>query len=524
MPIGSGVAWRSAGVPRLHEQASRADRRSDDAKGARIDARMTWHQAFGALRAHQCPDTCIRRAPGRLVSMRGPPPGGPRLALAGAFAKLRTTVQAGVVNLQQQHQRLVEQQQQQRQQQQQQQQESPPAEPREDVDELLTAPECDLPRLRAAVTAHGVGDDPPGRRLLVWQLLLGVLPRQADARPGALRRLRESYAALAAELTAPPQARPAPEDDHPLSVAPQSAWASHFRYTEVKEQILRDVERTQRELCFFSRGGRAVMDAQCRSLFVYAATNSGVAYVQGMNELMAVFLYACSSSSDGGDTGSSSSLVCAEGDAFQLFVAFVAELRDMFCSSLDTTSAGVAGTLARLGACIAAADPELGAHMAAQGLNYQFFAFRWITTALSQEFSLPDVLRIWDYLFAAHHGPLDALLRVCAAMVLRLRHALLAQDFAANMKMLQSYPHDAPPGAPSDAACTDDVAWILRRAQQLPSPVPEGGAAEDTTDWEPPPAGGRRSPQQQVHQQRRDAGEATELDSLGDGRLARDVM
>ena len=448
--------------------------------------------------------------------MKGPPQGGPRLAsnLAGAFARLKATVQTQVENLQLQHQRHV-QQQQNLQQQQQQQQQPPPqfaAEPREDVDALLTAPSCDLPRLHSAVTAHGVGEHPPGRRLLVWQLLLGVLPRRAEDRSSTLKRLQQSYSALAAELTAPPQARPAPEDDHPLSVAPTSAWRSHFQYAETKDQIKRDVERTQRELCFFSRGGSAVMDAQCRALFVYAATNSGVAYVQGMNELMAVFLYVASADTEGGSLGP-----CAEADAFQLFVAFVAELRDMFCSSLDQTAAGVAGTLARLSACIAAADPQLGAHLAAQGLNPQFYAFRWITTALSQEFPLPDVLRIWDHLFAAQHGPLDALLAVCAAMVLRLRPALLANDFPTNMKLLQAYPHDSPsPGGP----CTDDVAWILRRAQQLPSPVPLVGASGpaaggDDADWEPLPAGGRSPQQKQRH-----VGEARELSSLADGRVA----
>jgi hypothetical protein len=190
----------------------------------------------------------------------------------------------------------------------------------------------------------------------------------------------------------------------------------------------------------------------------------------------------------------------------------------MYCSSLDQTNAGVAGTLARLTACIAAADPQLGAHLAAQGLNPQFYAFRWITTALTQDFPLPDVCRLWDHLFAAQHGPLDALLRVCAAMVLRLRPALLAQGFASNLKMLQAYPHDAPPpdGAAS-TTCTDDVAWILGRAQQLPSPVPlVGGASEpgDDDDWEPLSSGGRRSPRQQ---QQRHVGEARELSSLAEG-------
>jgi len=33
-------------------------------------------------------------------------------------------------------------------------------------------------------------------------------------------------------------------------------------------------------------------------------------------------------------------------------------------------------------------------------MNPQFYSFRWITLLLSQEFDLPDVLRLWDALFA----------------------------------------------------------------------------------------------------------------------------
>ena len=88
-------------------------------------------------------------------------------------------------------------------------------------------------------------------------------------------------------------------------------------------------------------------------------------------------------------------------------------------------------------------------------VDAQFFAFRWITLLLTQEFAFPEALRIWDTLLSDPRGRADCLLRVCSALVLRARAPLLAGDFAANVKLLQRYP-----------PC--DVAEVLRDAEALP--------------------------------------------------------
>jgi hypothetical protein len=52
-------------------------------------------------------------------------------------------------------------------------------------------------------------------------------------------------------------------------------------------------------------------------------------------------------------------------------------------------------------------------------LNPQFYVFRWITLLLSQEFKLPDVLRLWDTLFS-DPDRFQFLLYVCVAMLMYL--------------------------------------------------------------------------------------------------------
>lgn len=67
--------------------------------------------------------------------------------------------------------------------------------------------------------------------------------------------------------------------------------------------------------------------------------------------------------------------------------------------------------------------PVRGAHVARvspqdeQKIKPQYFTFRWLTLLLSQEFLLPDVIRIWDTLFSDQER-FHFLLLVCCAMLM----------------------------------------------------------------------------------------------------------
>lgn len=58
-------------------------------------------------------------------------------------------------------------------------------------------------------------------------------------------------------------------------------------------------------------------------------------------------------------------------------------------------------------------------------MDPQFYAFRWVTLLLSQEFSFPDVLRIWDTVLSDPHGRMDCMMRICTAMILNVKPRLM---------------------------------------------------------------------------------------------------
>ena len=45
-------------------------------------------------------------------------------------------------------------------------------------------------------------------------------------------------------------------------------------------------------------------------------------------------------------------------------------------------------------------DRDLFNHLVNEKVELQYFAFRWYTLFFTQEFEMPDILRLWDSLFS----------------------------------------------------------------------------------------------------------------------------
>ncbi|CAG9137531.1 unnamed protein product [Plutella xylostella] len=144
-------------------------------------------------------------------------------------------------------------------------------------------------------------------------------------------------------------------------------------------------------------------------------------YVQGMNEIIGPIYHTFAIDPD------KEYRQHAEADCFFCFTNLMAEIRDFFIRTLDEAESGINHKMARLAGCVRRLDPPVAALLDRQELHTQYYSFRWLTLLLSQEFSLPDVERIWDSLFA---DPVrfDFLIYICCAMILLVRDNLLSND------------------------------------------------------------------------------------------------
>ncbi|OVA10397.1 Rab-GTPase-TBC domain [Macleaya cordata] len=310
------------------------------------------------------------------------------------------------------------------------------------------------------LASQGIPDG-AGIRSTVWKLLLGYLPSDRGLWVSELAKKRSQYTHFTDELLVNPTEitrrmeksaslendgegsgmlprSEITQDEHPLSLGKTSIWNQFFQDTEIIEQIDRDVKRTHPDMHFFSGDSsfaKSNQEALRRILIVFAKLNPGIRYVQGMNEVLAPLYYVFKNDPDEENAAS------AEADTFFCFVELLSGFRDHFCQQLDNSVVGIHSTITKLSQLLKEHDEELWRHLeVTTKVNPQFYAFRWITLLLTQEFNFADSLHIWDTLLSDPEGPQETLLRVCCAMLVLIRRRLLAGDFTSNLKLLQHYP------------------------------------------------------------------------------------
>ncbi|XP_018578078.1 TBC1 domain family member 13 isoform X2 [Anoplophora glabripennis] len=376
-----------------------------------------------------------------------------------------------------------------------------------EFDEILFRDVVNLRELKK-LSFHGIPDD-QGKRALCWKLLLNYLPPEREKWIPHLQEKRSLYKQFIEEMIVMPGENEANGDvtlgDHPLSINPDSEWQTFFKDNEVLLQIDKDVRRLCPDISFFQQptdfpctkivnsndvkrlhtrvqrrvlkcanverkglgitkialsikkanedyapmaeGKEAHWEVVERILFLYAKLNPGQGYVQGMNEIIGPIYYAFACDPD------ITFREYAESDCFFCFTNLMSEIRDFFIKSLDESERGINKMMSKMLVELKNCDLDIWLRFQQLDLKPQFYSFRWITLLLSQEFPLPDVLRIWDSLFSDEKR-FDFLIYVCCAMIVILRNQLLEGDFPSNLKLLQNFP-------------PMDVQIILSKAVQL---------------------------------------------------------
>ncbi|KXT04973.1 hypothetical protein AC578_10299 [Pseudocercospora eumusae] len=134
-----------------------------------------------------------------------------------------------------------------------------------------------------------------------------------------------------------------------------------------------------------------------------AEPTAHIGYVQGMNVMAAPFLYAARS----------------EAEAFAAFDRYINfECPGYVRGSMD----GVHKGLALVDQILSIVDPKLASHLTSKGMKAEIYAFPSVLTLCACTPPLPEVLQLWDFLFA--FGPHLNLLCVVSQLVL-IRDSLL---------------------------------------------------------------------------------------------------
>ncbi|KAJ8606916.1 hypothetical protein CTAYLR_008621 [Chrysophaeum taylorii] len=356
----------------------------------------------------------------------------------------------------------------------------------EAFDEELGRDIIDLDNL-ARMAWNGV---PPERRRTVWMLLVGYLPANASRREATVRRKRGEFEeALRLHFHVSPGAR-SQRDQGTL------------------RQILVDVPRTCPGIPLFAQEG--IQNLMIRVLYVWSIRHPASGYVQGMNDLLAIFImvFAAAAEADldtvdhatfgrGGfatfDSDLDDDLAPArpaevglppsrrgprgqphshvEGlDASRFSQQTLDEIAadTYWCLSkvLDSihdhythTQPGLRRATTQVEGLLRRVDSDLFKHLMEECMPILQITFRWINCLLTRELPLRVIMRLWDTCLAETSGFEKFFPYVCAAFLCHfsetLRH-LQAED-------LHLFLQDLPTKDWTD----DDVETLLSEAYIL---------------------------------------------------------
>jgi cell cycle arrest protein BUB2 len=138
-------------------------------------------------------------------------------------------------------------------------------------------------------------------------------------------------------------------------------------------------------------------------------------YVQGMNVLAAPFLYAARSEAEA-------------------FVAFHQLLTKECPGYIRGAMDGVHKGLALVDKVLAIVDPKLSLYLLSKNLSAEIYAFPSVLTLCACTPPLPEVLRLWDFLFA--YGPHLNILCIVAQLVMIRTKIMESPRYACRLLLL----------------------------------------------------------------------------------------
>ncbi|XP_043993800.1 TBC1 domain family member 5 isoform X4 [Gambusia affinis] len=335
-------------------------------------------------------------------------------------------------------------------------------------------------------------------RSVCWKLYLEVLPEDKGQWIKRTKEHRAQYEKIKEMHITNPRKAAGQQDlvvNNPLSQDEGSLWNKFFQDKELKGMIKQDVFRTFPEICYFQN--EDVRTKLTDILFCYGRENEQLLYKQGMHELLApiVFVLHCDHQAfqHASETASpSDEMKCLldpaylEHDAYTMFSQLMETAEPWFSTFEREVRKGKEEMLTSIpfarpqdaGPSVAVVtkvnriqdqlvkkhDIELHMHLNRLEIAPQIYGIRWVRLLFGREFSLQDLLVVWDALFA-DSITLDLVDYVFVAMLLYIRDALIASNFQTCLGLLMHYP---PIG---DINALLQKALFLRDPKNNPRPV-----------------------------------------------------
>lgn len=283
---------------------------------------------------------------------------------------------------------------------------------------LIGKQKIDFETLKS-LTFQGIPDEFPAVRSLIWKLMMNYLPNNIFEWNKYLIDKHLEYENI--------------KLDHIENLEIDNK--NRDSKDNVLDEVIKDVKRTRTHMHFFlapskKNPNETNADVLTRILYIFSKIHVDVSYVQGMNEILAPIFYCFSNDPN---TFFSNNIEC---DVFYCFENFMLNVKEIFLIEKDQSKEGVHFKIHIINKLLEVYDNQLYLHLQKQQIELHFFVFRWFTLFFTQEFTMPDILRLWDSIII-QKDKFEFMSYLCLAIITNNRTLLLKKDFSNIMLVMQ---------------------------------------------------------------------------------------
>ena len=316
----------------------------------------------------------------------------------------------------------------------------------------------------------GIPDDILSLRPLLWKISLNYLSLKPDEWDNILKQKRNLYESYKKKymtsLYPTINIREIKKKDDPLTNKNVLLSEQNYKDKELYININKDILRTKSNMNFVSMPSttnkntpskemivqaaidlkkniglshklkkredfETNADVMNRILFIYAKLHEDVTYIQGMNDLLAP-IYYCFSIDDNPEFKN-----YVEADSYMTFEKLMDIIKDLFIRVKDNEPGGINYRLKEIENLLQIIDYELFVHLRRNKVKLEFYGFRWMTLFFTQNFEMPDIMRLWDSIFSDPEIFEFLYLLILAPLIIK-RKEILEEKIAGIMMIIQT--------------------------------------------------------------------------------------
>ena len=276
-------------------------------------------------------------------------------------------------------------------------------------------------------------------RSLVWKVCLKYLPLNIEEWEEYLDKKRDEYIEIKDKyLTTSKNLKK--KFSPSIDILSDNKMSYFYQDNKLLELIDKDMKRTYPEIPFYQQKSKnnkkeTNCDVLKRILFIYAKKYPEVAYVQGLNLIIANMFYVFSQ-----DENPYFNL-SAEEDTFFCFELFLQNFKDVYNQEKDRSEKGIKKIINYIKFLLYIIDCEVFYNLNNMKIDIYMFLFKWYTVFFSQEFEFSVTLKLWDN-FVCNENKEEYLIHLCLSSILIKKEHLLSRDIGTILQALQTFQGD----------------------------------------------------------------------------------